>query len=195
MDRLQKQIAFLVEIDKLKTIIRQSFLTDCSRRENDAEHSWHLAIMAMILSEHADHPTLNILKVIKMLIIHDLVEIDAGDTFAYDETGYQDKETREHEAAKRIFGMLPDDQHSEYYQLWLEFEKKETIESMFANVIDRLQPILQNYYSNGQAWKAHCIRRDQVLKRVEFFKDCSDSLWNFVQQLIDDAVKKEFLLP
>ena len=194
MDRLQQQIAFLVEIDKLKTIIRQSFLTDGSRRENDAEHSWHLAIMALILSEHSNCPNLDILKVVKMLIIHDLVEIDAGDTFAYDEKGYEDKELREREAAKRIFGMLPTDQGNEYYDLWLEFEKRESTESKFANVIDRLQPILQNYYSKGKSWRTHSIHKEQVLKRVEFFKECSEPLWDFVERLINDAAEKNFLL-
>lgn len=132
MNRLEKQIGFIVEVDRLKTILRQSSITDGSRRENDAEHSWHLAVMAVLLREYAEESRLDLLKVIKMLLVHDLVEIDAGDTFAYDEEGHKDKAEREEAAAERLFSLLPEDQRDEIYELWREFEDRRTPEAKFA---------------------------------------------------------------
>src|SRR5690554_5148412 len=134
---------FILEIDKLKQIYRQTLVTDGSRRENDAEHSWHLALMAMVLAEHAAQ-LVDLLRVIKMVLIHDLVEIDAGDTFCYDGPAHNDKEEREYQAAQRLFSMLPEDQEQEFWQLWREFEAVETADAKFANALDRLQPMLNN---------------------------------------------------
>jgi len=150
MDRLIKQISFIIETDKLKTIYRQSLLSDKSRYENDAEHSWHLALMAALLSEHTNEKV-DLLKVIKMVLIHDLVEIDAGDTYCYDEKAKLDKREREEKCANRIFSLLPDDQRDEMFELWEEFEKMETAEAKFAAALDRLQPVLLNYTADGMS--------------------------------------------
>lgn len=166
-ERLMKQMDFIIEVDKLKSIYRQTTLIDKSRHENDAEHSWHLAMMALLLSEYADRDNIDLLKVIKMVIIHDLVEIDAGDTFAYDLDGYKDKEEREKKAANRIFGLLPKDQFEEIYNLWQEFEEAQTDEAKFAVALDRTQPMLHNYYTDGGTWKEHNVTLGQVLKRFE----------------------------
>lgn len=193
MDRLQQQLAFIIEVDKLKTILRQTLISDRSRQENDAEHSWHLSLMAVLLAEHANTPNLDLLKVLKMLLIHDIVEIDAGDTFAYDEKGHADKEEREEKAAQRIFRLLPDDQYEEVYRLWREFEERETPEAKFASALDRLQPMMLNYKSEGFAWKKHGIKRDQVLKRNAQIAEGSSMLWEYAKQLIDEATTKKYL--
>jgi putative hydrolase of HD superfamily len=195
-DRLKRQIAFVVEIDKLKTVFRRTYLiNDQSRHENDAEHSWHLAMMAMLLSEYADAPNLDVLQVIRMLLVHDIVEIDAGDTFAYDVEGHESKARREEEAANRLFGLLPPDQGEWLHRLWQEFELRQTAESKFAAAVDRLQPLLHNYYTDGAAWKEHGINSDQVLAYNRKIADCSQRLWEFVQSLLSDAVIRGFLLP
>ena len=159
MDRLRKQIEFIVEIDKLKHVLRQSALIHDRRRENDAEHSWHLGVMAMLLAEYVREDSVDILKVMKMVLIHDLVEIDAGDTFAYDELGYEDKEERELQAAERIFSLLPSDQAGKMWELWQEFEEKQTPEARFAASLDRLQPLLLNYQHQGAYWKMPAYRK------------------------------------
>jgi len=192
MDRLKKQISFIVEIDKLKSIYRQNYLADGSRKENDAEHSWHMAVMAFLLAEYADEQV-DLLKVIKMLLVHDLVEIDAGDTYCYDEKAGLDKREREEKCAERIFKMLPEDQCREMYELWEEFEQMETPEAKYAAALDRLQPVLLNYYSEGKSWKEHGIRIDQVLGRNGRIKDSSSRLWEFVENLINDAAEKGYL--
>ncbi|TCP31278.1 putative hydrolase of HD superfamily [Scopulibacillus darangshiensis] len=192
-ERLKQQIDFIVEIDKLKEVYRQSILVDRSRRENDAEHTWHLTMMALILQEHANEPDLDLLKTLKMLIIHDLVEIDAGDTFAYDEAGYSDKREREERAAKRLFGMLPKEQGEEMYELWLEFEDRRTIESQYANAMDRFEPILLNYMTEGASWKKHGVTKQQVFDRNKPVQDGSEVLWQFITSLIDSAVEKGYL--
>ena len=191
--RLLRQIEFIVEIDKLKSIYRRSFIMDATRNENDAEHSWHLSVMALLLLEHADEKDIDLLRVLKMLIIHDLVEIDAGDTFAYDEKGHEDKHERECTAANRIFGILPEDQKEEFMTLWEEFEKRETKESRFASAVDRLQPILHNYYTEGRAWKQHDVTSDKVLMRNKTIGFASESLWKFAEDLIKSAVEKGYL--
>ncbi|PKM95478.1 MAG: hypothetical protein CVU84_05270 [Firmicutes bacterium HGW-Firmicutes-1] len=191
-ERFEKQIEFIIEVDRLKSIIRQSYLVDGSRRENDSEHSWHLALMAFILSEHSNKE-IDVLKVIKMVIIHDLVEIDAGDTYAYDEIGNEDKYSREVKAAERIFNLLPKDQALEMRALWDEFEERETNEAKFSAALDRVQPIILNYMSEGKAWIHHGISRTQVEKRNEHTKEGSQELWNYVVEIMDKAVSKEYL--
>jgi putative hydrolases of HD superfamily len=191
-ERLLKQIQFIVEIDKLKTIFRQSYITDKSRNENDAEHSWHLSVMAILLQEYANEEV-DILKVLKMILIHDLVEIDAGDTFLYDEKGNTDKEEREMIAANRIYSLLPEDQQKEFFSLWREFEEKKTAEAQYAGALDRLHPILQNYYTGGLSWKKHNLTSDKVIARNSQIAKGSNQLWNFTENLITDAIAKGFL--
>ncbi|HAA75229.1 TPA: hypothetical protein DCE37_08935 [Candidatus Latescibacteria bacterium] len=194
VDRLSEQLAFLEEIDKVKLILRQTSVADNSRRENDAEHSWHLATMALILEEHAAEPV-DLMRVIKMVLIHDLVEIDAGDTFAYDEVGAQGQADRERKAAERIFAILPVDQRAEVDALWTEFEAKETAESKYAASLDRFQPMLLNFLSEGSAWKRHGIRKSQVIARNRHIADGSTALWEYAQKMIDRAVDRGYLLP
>lgn len=192
MQRLKQQLAFIVEVDKLKTIFRQSFITDQSRYENDAEHSWHLALMAFLLAEYTDEPV-DLVKVMKMVLMHDIVEIDAGDTYCYDEEGKLDKREREEKCAERIFSMLPEDQSKEMFALWEEFERMETPEARYAAALDRLQPVLLNYTAQGLSWKNHGIFIDQVLERNQRIKNSSEKLWSFVQELLEDALKKGYL--
>ena len=192
-ERLNKQMDFIREIDKLKNIKRRSFITDKSRNENDAEHSWHIAIMALILQEYADNKNLDITKVLSMLLIHDLVEIYAGDTFIYDEEGKKDQEKREKEAADKIFGMLPDDQGINFRKLWDDFEKKESGEAVFAKSMDRLHPMLLNYYSEGSTWKKHNVNSSMV-KEINSEISCgSKTLWSYAEELVGDAVEKGYL--
>jgi len=193
LERLQQQIAFIIEIDKLKSIYRQSIIVDKTRNENDAEHSWQLAMMAVVLLEHANTEELNSLRIIKMLLIHDLVEIDAGDTFAYDDAGHEDKYERELAAAERIFGLLPDDMSEELLALWKEFEARETAEAKFAAALDRLAPMLLNYYTGGKSWNDHGITSDQVLQRNRHINDGSTALWEYAQSFIADAVQQGIL--
>lgn len=192
MERLEDQIRFLVEIDKAKNVLRRSVLTDGSRRENDAEHSWHLAVMALILREYANEP-IDLLRVVKMLLIHDLVEIDAGDTFAYDDAAHEDKEEREKAAADRIFGLLPPDQELEFRQLWEEFERRETPEARFAAALDRLHPLLQNFHSGGITWRRHGITKAQATRLNSSIELGSTELWRYARALIDQADEKGYL--
>lgn len=194
-ERLNRQIEFIREIDKLKTIYRQSYLMDQSRHENDAEHTWHITLMAWLLEEHLDQRKVNLLRVMKMLLVHDLVEIDAGDTFAYDERGQEGKFEREMVAAKRIFGLLPVDQRDEMLALWLEFEQQETLESRYAAAMDRIQPLLHNYFTGGKAWQEHGVTADRVRARIVFLQEDLPDLYSLVQHLIDDAVKQGYLRP
>jgi putative hydrolase of HD superfamily len=188
-DRLEEQLKFIQEIDKVKGILRQTVILDGSRRENDAEHSWHLATMAMILQEHAAEPV-DLIKVIKMLLIHDLVEIDAGDTFAYDEVGALDKAERERKAADRIFYLLPDEQAREIDQLWTEFEVRETVEARYATALDRFQPLMHNYLTEGKAWRKHGIRKAQVINRNRQIAEGSPALWKVAKRMIDESVER-----
>ncbi len=190
--RLREQLDFIQEIDKVKQVLRQTVILDGSRRENDAEHSWHLATMAMILQEHAAEPV-DLIKVIKMLLIHDLVEIDAGDTFAYDEVGALDKAERERKAADRIFYLLPDEQAREIDQLWTEFESRETVESRYAAALDRFQPLMHNYLTEGKAWRKHGIRKAQVIDRNRHIAEGLPALWEVAQIMIDESVEKGYL--
>ena len=192
-ERFKKQIEFILEADRLKHVRRQTVLLDRSRRENSAEHSWHIALMVMIMAEYAGESDVDFWRVMKMLLIHDLVEIDAGDTYCYDEHGRQDQSQREEIAAERIFGLLPADQSAEVRALWDEFEKRETPESRFANALDRVQPLLNNYFTNGQTWQENRITSGQVHRRMRPAKDGAPVLWEYVSALIEDAVKKGFL--
>lgn len=183
-DRLSRQIAFLIEADKLKGIIRRTPLVDSSRQENSAEHSWHLALAALLLREHVPFE-FDLLRALEMLTVHDLVEIDAGDTFAYDAAGQVTKAERERVAAERIFGLLPPDQASRLHALWEEFEAQRTPAARVANAMDRLQPLLQNAYSNGGSWRSHHLTRAQVLQRMAPIETTLPEVWPFVVELID----------
>jgi putative hydrolase of HD superfamily len=188
----QKQMEFLIEIDKLKSIQRKTKLIHEDRLENDAEHSWHLAMMALVLQGHANKE-INLFKVIKMLLVHDLVEIDAGDTFAYDEQGHTDKAEREQKAAERIFGLLPEEQAKELMELWVEFEERATPEAAFASSLDRLQPIIHNYHNDGASWRQYGITSGQVLKRNAGINEGSTKLWSYTQDIVQQAVDKGIL--
>ncbi len=191
-DRLRRQIEFLIEIDKLKGVFRQTYLMDASRRENDAEHSWHLGVMAVLLAEYAERD-LDLVRVVKMVLVHDLVEIDAGDTFVYDRGKSSDWAAREREAAERIFGMLPPDQAGELRRLWDEFEARATPEARFAAAIDRLQPILHNCQTQGRVWREHGITSDQVIAHNRHMAEGAPRLWEYAHELIRDAVKRGYL--
>lgn len=194
MERLQQQMEFMAEVDKLKLIGRQSYLTDGSRKENDAEHSWHLAMMAVFLSEYATEDV-DVLHVISMVLIHDLVEIDAGDTYAYDTEGNKSKRAREEKAADRIFNILPKDQAEKLRDLWEEFEANETPEANFANALDRIQPIMLNHKSDGKAWAEHQVALSQILARNVNIKKGAPKLWdyameNLIQPNVGKAIKE-----
>ncbi len=190
--RLHQQLQFIVEIDKLKHVLRQTLLIDKSRRENDAEHSWHLAMMAMLLSEYAE-TEVNLVRVLKMVLIHDLVEIDAGDTFCYDEQAIQTQADREKVAADRIFGLLPADQTDQLRSLWEEFETKQSADARFATALDRLQPILHNYHTQGGTWKKAGVTIAKVWQRIAPIALGSPRLGEFAETLIQDALRQGFL--
>lgn len=189
--RLAAQIGFIVEIDRLKHVLRRSLLTDGSRRENDAEHSWHMAVMAMVLAEHAAEPV-EIGRVVRMLLVHDLVEIDAGDTFLYDTVAAADQEEREQRAADRIFGLLPAEQEKEFRALWDEFEARATPDAKFARALDRLQPMLHNFLTQGGSWKEYGVRPEQVLARKRLIADGAPALWALAETLVAEAVRKGY---
>ncbi|MGI6343999.1 MAG: HD domain-containing protein [Bacillota bacterium] len=192
---LQQQLDFIIEADKLKQIVRQTLLLDQSRRENDAEHSWHAIIAALVLAEYAACPELDLLRVVKMLAIHDLVEIDAGDTYAYDELAQQDQAERERKAADRIFSLLPATQAAEFRAIWDEFEEQRTPEAQFAGAVDCLMPILHNYWTKGRQWQNHAVTKDRVMKRNSSrIAAGSEVLAAFVRELLDDAVRRGYLL-
>lgn len=190
-ERLTRQIEFLVEIDKLKGILRRSYVLDASRLENTAEHSWHLAMMALVLAEHADAPA-DPTTVLKMLVVHDLVEIDAGDTFVYDTAGAATKDAREAAAADRIFALLPADQGAELRRLWEEFDTGHSPEARFARSLDRLMPLLHNVAAEGRSWQEHGISPDQVRDRNAVIADGSAQLWAYARALIDTAERNGF---
>ncbi|MBW2636733.1 MAG: HD domain-containing protein [Deltaproteobacteria bacterium] len=192
-DRLERQIEFVIEIDKLKNVFRQTLLIDKTRRENSAEHSWHIAVLAILFSEYARESDIDILRVIKMALIHDLVEIDAGDTYCYDEKGAMDQSDREERGAKRIFGILPHDQAEEFLALWREFEEGKTAEASFAAALDRVQPLINNYNTGGEMWREHGIKSDQVVRRNSAVNKGAPVLWEYTSQLIDDAVRRGIL--
>lgn len=180
-ERLKKQFAFFQEIDKEKEIFRQTYLADASRKENDAEHAWHMAIMTVLLSEYANEE-IDVLKTVTMLLIHDIVEIDAGDTYAYDPEGKKTQKERERKAADRIFHLLPDDQADKMYELWEEFEAQQTPEAKFARTMDNIQPMMLNDASNGLSWDEHQVKLSQILKRNERTADGSEQIWEYAKE-------------
>ena len=190
--RLQDQIQFLMEIDKLKHVFRRTRLLDGSRYENDAEHAWHLAMMAMMLHEYSNEPV-ELPKVVKMVLIHDLVEIDAGDAFLYDENNAISKAEAETKAAIRVFGLLPEDQRREFIDLWKEFERKETPEARFAAALDRLEPLIQNAHTEGHAWIKYGITKDQVInKNRPPLIAGSEELWRYAEKMIAESADKGY---
>lgn len=212
-ERLKKQLEFLLTLDKLKNVYRQTYILcddlpqgsaefddnfkekkPLPRRENDAEHSFSLAIAAAVLAEYSNEPV-DITKVMKMVLVHDAVEIYAGDTYCYDEEGAKTKEAREKAAAEKVFGMLPDEQGTEYHALWEEFERNDTAEARFANAMDRIQPLLLNYSREGYSWKEHGVNSEKVKKRFDIVKDGSTELGEIVEKILGMAVENGFLLP
>jgi putative hydrolase of HD superfamily len=187
-ERLARQIAFLVECDRLKDIVRQTLNAHSGRPENDAEHSWALCLFVMTLAEHSNTP-IDVLRVMKMLLIHDIVEIDAGDTFAYDTQRQADQHEREAAAATRIFGLLPEDQAAEFRGLWDEFEDRETPDARFAHAIDRCQAMLLNCLGKGVTWSRHHVRLDQIRARNAPIGEGSVALWTHMSHLLDEAVQ------
>ncbi|MFW9714295.1 HD domain-containing protein [Vibrio parahaemolyticus] len=193
MDRLEKQLALLIELDKLKSVLRRTRVKSAEGRlENSGEHSWHVALMAVLMEEHANAPV-DICRVMKMLLIHDVVEIDAGDTFVYDTAASKEQAEKEIKAAERLFGMLPTDQGQELLALWQEFEAAQSDDAKYAKALDRLIPMLLNYHNNGQSWKENSVTREQALtinKRIEFG---SVTLWDKAKELIEEATDKGWL--
>lgn len=187
-ERLARQIAFLIECDRLKDIVRQTLNAHSGRPENDAEHSWALCLFVMTLAEHSNTP-IDVLRVMKMLLIHDIVEIDAGDTFAYDTARLVDQHEREAAAATRLFGLLPDDQTAEFRALWDEFEDRQTADARFAHAIDRCQAMLLNCLSKGVTWSRHSVRLDQIRARNAPIGEGSAALWTHMSHLLDEAVQ------
>lgn len=187
--RLDKQFQFIREIDKEKKINRQTYLSDASRKENDAEHAWHAAVMTILLSEYANEK-IDVLKTVTMILLHDVVEIDAGDTYAYDEAGKKTQRSREELAAKRIYGMLPEDQNQNLLELWEEFEEAKTPEARFARAMDHIQPLMLNDATNGKSWLEHAIELSQVLARNKHTAEGSEKLWEYAKEnWIDRNVK------
>lgn len=193
-EKLRKQIEFIIVIDEMKNVLRRNLVADASRRENDAEHSWHLAIMAMLLEEYSADKV-DIAKVMKIALVHDLVEVYAGDTFAYDVKGNEDKLDREIMAADKLFGMLKDGQGEEIRALWDEFEAKETAESKYANAIDRLQPLILNYLTNGHTWKLGDVHAPQIYKRMDIIRTATPELWHIVEGIISTSIETGLLRP
>lgn len=188
--RLDEQFEFIREIDKEKMIGRQTYISDGGRKENDAEHAWHMSIMALLLSEYANEK-IDVLHTIGMLLIHDIVEIDAGDTYAYDEEGKKTQAEREKRAADRIYGLLPEDQGKRLYDLWREFEERKTPEAKFARVLDNLQPMMLNAATDGKAWVEHGVKLEEILSRNESTPEGSEILWDYaLEHFIEPNVKK-----
>ena len=185
-DRLRRQLDFILEIDKAKQVLRQSVLTGDRRRENDAEHAWHMAVMALLLEEYGPSG-LNLAHALKMILVHDLVEIDAGDVYVYDDAARAAQAEREQAAADRIFALLPSDQGRELRALWDEFEARESPEARFAGALDRLQPLLLNFHTEGAAWRAHGVAKKQVLERNAPIGDGAPELWAHARALIEEA--------
>jgi len=190
---LEKQIKFILEIDKMKNVFRRTYICDGSRNENDAEHSWHLAVMAIILKDYFDKDV-DLLHVIEMVLIHDLVEVYAGDTYLYDEIGNTDKADREQKAADKLFAMLPENQCKEFMDLWHEFETKETKESKFAGVLDRFQPLLLNYMNKGNTWQQNNIHSEQLIEKQKIILDGPEEIANLFRKIINDAIDKGYLM-
>lgn len=191
-ENLAKQIRFIIEIDKVKYIQRKTKLFNSDRNENDAEHSWHLALMAIVLSEHANE-SIDLLKVLKMVLIHDIVEIDAGDTFLYDTQKNHSNTDEERLAANRIFGLLPQEQAEELIAIWEEFEAGQTNEAKFAHTMDRLEPLLQNTSNNGGTWSEFGVNYEKVYQKKSIMKEGSNAIWDFAEKLIHESLEKGIL--
>lgn len=193
-EKIRNQIKFIMVIDEMKNIFRRNLLIDGSRRENDAEHSWHLAMMAVILEEYSEKKV-DIERVIKIALVHDLIEVYAGDTFAYDAKGNEDKYEREVAAAEKLFGILGGEQGAEIRALWDEFEEMETPESRYANAIDRLQPLILNYMTNGHTWKMGDVHSTQIYKRMDIIRTATPELWHIVEGIINTSIEAGILKP
>lgn len=180
-ERMEKQFSFILEADKEKMIGRQTYLTGAVRKENDAEHAWHLALMTILLQEYANEP-IDVLKTVTMVLLHDIVEIDAGDTYAYDDKAKESQKVREELAAKRIYGMLPEDQAEKLYAIWREFEERKTPEAKFARAMDNIQPMMLNHATDGKAWEEHGVHIDQILKRNQPTPEGSEVLWEYAKE-------------
>ncbi|EHD1696053.1 HD domain-containing protein [Vibrio vulnificus] len=193
MERLNKQLALLMELDKLKSVLRRTRVKSADKRlENSAEHSWHVALMALLMEEHANEPV-NIGRVVKMLLLHDVVEIDAGDTFVYDAVASEQQAEKELAAAQRLFGMLPAGQGEELLQLWLEFEAAQTADAKFGKALDRIIPMLLNYHNQGQSWQEHGVTRQQALTVNQKIDLGSHVLWDKAQEIIEQATQNGWL--
>jgi len=195
MTRLDRQMQFLVEIDKLKQVVRQTLLIGGERQENSAEHSWHIAVLAPLLAEYAPDPAIDVARVMQMALIHDIVEIDAGDTYCYDPRAGLDKAERETAAAARLFGLLPEDQGRGLQGLWEEFEARQTPEARFAAALDRIQPLVHNFMTEGRQWRRHGVHSDQVRERMRPVREGAPRLWRFAESLIDQSVVRGYLAP
>jgi len=191
--RFSKQLDFLREIDKVKSIFRNTVLLDKSRRENDAEHTWHMAVCAMLFQEYANDRNIDMCKILKMIMLHDIVEIYSGDTFAYDPIGRKTQAEREKLAADKLFAILPIDQNNEFRAIWDEFEKYATPESKYAHLVDTFMPIYHNYMTQGLKWQELGVTKTKVINRNQHIKAGSEVIWNFVCEIVDDAVAKGYL--
>lgn len=190
-ERIQQQLNFILEADKLKNVIRRNYLIDDSRRENVAEHSWHSILLAQVFFEYAENKAeLDLLHIIRMITIHDLVEIYAGDTFIFDEDGYQDKFARENNAAEKIFGLLPTDQGKEMYDLWIEFEQESTPNAIFACAIDKIMPVMLNTYSNGTSWREASISADNVFRTLKIIEKGPKKVADLLHEFVTIALEK-----
>ncbi|MFM2590222.1 HD domain-containing protein [Vibrio sp. TBV020] len=193
MERLEKQLTLLMELDRLKAVLRRTRVKSAEKRlENSAEHSWHVALMAILMEEHANDPV-DITRVVKMLLLHDIVEIDAGDTFVYDTAASAEQEEKELKAAHRLFGMLPQDQGNELLELWLEFESASSADAKFAKALDRIIPMLLNFHNQGQSWQEHGVSREQALSVNQKIQFGSQVLWDKAQQIIEEATNNGWL--
>lgn len=189
MERLKQQMEFILEVDKVKNIFRQTYIADGKRKENDAEHSWHLALMAVLLKEYANEEV-DLAKVLPMVLVHDLVEIDAGDTYAYDDAGAATKAEREKKAAERIFGLLPENQGQQMKALWEEFEAYDTPEAKFAHMLDNSQPLFLNDTTDGKSWAEHQVRKSQIYKRNSRTGEGSREIWEYMQEIVEKHIEK-----
>ena len=189
MNRFEQQMKFILEIDKVKNVFRQTYLADGNRKENDAEHSWHMAIMAFLLKEYAQEEV-DIMRVVLMVLIHDLVEIDAGDTYAYDLDGLQTKREREVKAAERIFGLLPKDQEEQFRELWDEFEAYESAEAKYAHMLDNFQPLMLNDALDGKSWKEHKVKKSQIYRRNAKTMEGSEKIWEYMKDLVQKNIDR-----
>lgn len=192
--RLESQLCFLTEIDQVKQVMRNTILMDQSRRENDAEHSWHMAVAAIVLAEYTDFDLLDMTKVFQMVLLHDIVEIDAGDVFAYATIDPILRAEQERNAAERIFGLLPPDQMKQFKALWIEFDERKTNESKYANALDRFMPIYHNYKTEGVQWKRFKVTKKQVLTRNAHIEEGSAVLWAYINRIVQEAVAKGYLI-